>query len=54
MQRKQTLNTASLFYPFYMAAEKLFKTMRQVVTGAPLVKELWLQYHVAGFCCIDV
>lgn len=36
---------------FTMASDKLFKTTRHVVTGAHLVKGLWLQYHVAGFCC---
>lgn len=41
----------TVFFPFNMASEKLFKTMRQVVTSAHLVKGLWLQYHVAGFCC---
>lgn len=51
MQRKWILKTTSLFFPFNMASEKLFKTTRQVVTGARLVKGLWLQYHVAGFCC---
>lgn len=54
MQRKWSLNTASLFFFFFsfsMTSEKLFKTMRQVATGAHPVKGLWLQYHVAGFCC---